>query len=84
VVVRRRASGLRNDKGIELHTLVLNVLSSEGRSGPAVQLTAVVALEPDELGLVTEGAEVPIAVLDGRGRVVAVDLDQARVERDTS
>lgn len=83
VVVRLRASGLRNERGVELHTLVLNVLSTEGPTGPAVQLTAVAALEPDELDLVREGAEIPISVLDGRGRVVAVDLDRARVERDT-
>lgn len=84
VVVRRRASGLRNGEGVELHTLVLNVMASGGGPGPAVQLTAVVALEPDELDLVTEGSEVPISVLDGRGRVVAVDMERARSERDAT
>jgi hypothetical protein len=77
VVVRRRASGLRNEDGLELHTLVLNLVDV---STP-VQLTAVVALDRSELGLVADGAEVPVAVLGDRGRVVAVDLDRARAER---
>lgn len=83
VVVRRRGSGLRNDDGLELHTLVLNVQGAGDASdrAAALQLTAVVALAAEEVDLVDEGAEVPIAVLEERGRVVAVDLARARAER---
>ncbi|UDY34707.1 hypothetical protein [Dermatobacter hominis] len=77
VVVRRRGSGLRNEHGQELHTLVLNLV--EGST--PVQMTAVVALDPSELDLVDVGAEVPVAVLGERGQVVAVDIDRARAER---
>ncbi len=76
-MVRRRGSGLRNDDGVELHSLVLNLL--EGSA--SVQVTAVVALDDAELDLVREGAEVPVAVLGDRAKVVAVDLDRARAER---
>ena len=78
--MRRRGSGLRNDDGLELHTLVLNLV--EGST--PVQLTAVVALEQSELDLIEVGAEVPVAVMEvlgERGRVVAVDLARARAER---
>jgi hypothetical protein len=75
--VRRRGSGLRNDAGQELHTLVLNLVDV---STP-VQLTAVVALDPDDLDLVEVGSEVPVGVLGERAQVVAVDIDRARSER---
>lgn len=77
-MVRRRGSGLRNEHGIELHTLVLNL----GVGDAAVQLTAVAALDEADLELVQEGAEVPVAVLGDRVKVVAVDLAEARNERD--
>ena len=80
VVVRRRGSGLRNEDGQELHTLVLNLV---GVSTP-VQLTAVVALGASELDLVQVGAEIPVAVLGDGVQVVAVDIDRARAERGTA
>ncbi|HPG15799.1 MAG TPA: hypothetical protein P5193_08025 [Microthrixaceae bacterium] len=79
VVVHARSSGLRDDQGRELFTLVLNVREGVG----SVQLTAVVALDETETDLVAEGADLPVAVLANRGRIVAVDLTRARQERES-
>lgn len=74
-----RSSGLRDDQGRELFTLVLNVREDDG----SVQLTAVVALDETETDLVAEGADLPVALLVDRGRVVAVDLTRAKQERES-
>ena len=44
---------------------------------------AVVALDETETDLVAEGADLPVAVLANRGRIVAVDLTRARQERES-
>lgn len=77
--MRAHDSGLRDGRGRELLTLVLNVREGAG----SVQLTAVVALDDTERELVREGADVPVSVLEDRGRIVAVDLARARDERGT-
>ncbi len=78
-VVRRRSSGLRNEAGLELHSLVLNLHVGDRPR----QVTAVVALERSdlELDLCRKGSVVPVRLTDEVDLRVEVDLDLARYER---
>lgn len=76
-VVHRRDSGLRNDAGAELHSLVLNLPDGSRFR----QVTAVVALGEGDVDLVAVGSVVAVDVADADDLWVQVDLDQARAER---
>ncbi|HPU39275.1 MAG TPA: hypothetical protein PLS63_06850 [Microthrixaceae bacterium] len=79
-VVHRRDSGLRNDAGSHLHSLVLNL-----RGGARFQqVTTVVALEASDLDLFQAGSVVPVRVIDEIDLRVEVDLDRARAERGSA
>jgi hypothetical protein len=76
-LVRSHRSGLRSPDGSDLYTLVLNVRAP---GSPARQVNVGAAVPAEAVVCLSPGSDLPVRVLAGRPRRVAVDFEAAVAE----